>query len=585
MGLLTLLFPIFLALVLIIVLFGIIYLIKRREGEIKEERIKSFMKKLKTIQDVDEIIDTETYETTMQDIIEEGFNYPCLIPPYSSGTCDPGYKIETSDSGKKCCYPKDAIKPSKLSRDLKYARQLIVEIFLSIVADGIIQRLWNMTQSASSRAAARTKAKTAKAIRAYRAAKIARATKMAQAAKAGAIAARTAMRGATAVAKFALGPLMILDIATLTLDILDTEGYATFISQDMFKQTKNNLDYEIWKAMEQSDLEYPMLYPLSEIYGEPFEVATELGYARIFEKYYKSDLELEENSEYKKAIDDYTDATIDYIMGDISEEPEFPTLISDYAMKIPEDHHLERDEYIYEEMKNLLPLDDLLVNTKMYPKISSRKTIGITLSEEGARYMNEKNKSEWLTNDESEKMTAVYTDKYSIYESGASGADSEMKEIPLAEKTTLAAPYGILFSMCEKRRQSRSEGGSITPTSFGAYWDFNNSKCIFTNELCNKYVMQWNPDKNDCELYEGQEVAEWIFGPTLTRDLISRGNEMDDVWTQRGDQLKSGDAEEIVDVLVNTLYNPFNLIPEEANWFNAENWTAGGSEAWYGSWG
>ncbi len=74
--------------------------------------------------------------------------------------------------------------------------------------------------------------------------------------------------------------------------------------------------------------------------------------------------------------------------------------------------------------------------------------------------MNEKNKSEWLTNDESEKMTAIYTDKYSIYESGASGADSEMKEIPLAEKTTLAAPYGILFR-CVKREDSRDQKGGL----------------------------------------------------------------------------------------------------------------------------
>ena len=38
----------------------------------------------------------------------------------------------------------------------------------------------------------------------------------------------------------------------------------------------------------------------------------------------------------------------------------------------------------------------------MYPKISSPYTIGITLSEQGANRMNEKNKSDWLNNDESE---------------------------------------------------------------------------------------------------------------------------------------------------------------------------------------
>ena len=68
-------------------------------------------------------------------------------------------------------------------------------------------------------------------------------------------------------------------------------------------------------------------------------------------------------------------------------------------------------------MKNLIPLGDLVSNTQMYPKISSPTTIGISLSQEGARKLNEKNKPKWL-NDEYTKLAAVYTDKYYIYESG-----------------------------------------------------------------------------------------------------------------------------------------------------------------------
>jgi len=79
MGLLTLLFPIFLALVLIIVLFGVIYLIKRREGEIKEER-KELRKKIQDIPGVDEVLDIETLEKEIEEILEEEFK-PCLFPP------------------------------------------------------------------------------------------------------------------------------------------------------------------------------------------------------------------------------------------------------------------------------------------------------------------------------------------------------------------------------------------------------------------------------------------------------------------------------------------------------------------------
>ena len=65
MGLISLLFPIFLALILIVVLFGIIYLIKRREGEIKDE-MKSLREKLNDIEYIDEVLDTETLEETIE---------------------------------------------------------------------------------------------------------------------------------------------------------------------------------------------------------------------------------------------------------------------------------------------------------------------------------------------------------------------------------------------------------------------------------------------------------------------------------------------------------------------------------------
>ena len=560
MGVLTLLFPIFLALILIVVLFGVIYLIKRREGEIKEER-KTLREKIQSIQqDVDEVIDTETLEEEIEKVLEEEeedeYNYPCLIPPYSNGTCSKGYKIETGeDTGKKCCYPEDAIKPSKFQRNLKTANKIIQEILMSMIVWDVIEGLTTIPPNSAKAAKA---AKTAKALKAYRAARIVKTTKLVKVARAGSIAVRGTIRGAGALVKSVMmSPSIMIDIGFLVADILDTEGYASFIPQSKFESVKKTIDYEFWKAMEQADIEYPMLYPLGELYGQSYELATELGYARIMEKYFESDMELEKYSEYKKAYDDYIDAIVDSVMND-TDEPEFPVKVEEYTAKLPEDRHVERDELIYEEMKNLLPLVDVVSNTNLFPKISSPKTIGITLSQEGARRLNEKNKSDWLTNDDSEKMVATYTDKYNIYESGASGADSTMTEVTLPEKTVLATGYGPLFSMCEKRRQTRKEAGPVTPTSFGSYYDFKNSKCVFTRELCDRYVLQWKPDKNDCVMREGQKAAENIFfGPTMTRSMIALGNQIDDTWTQRGDAFKSGDSEKILATLGSMVVDPF----------------------------
>jgi len=172
--------------------------------------------------------------------------------------------------------------------------------------------------------------------------------------------------------------------------------------------------------------------------------------------------------------------------------------------------------------------------------------------------MNEKNKSDWLDNDESEKLVAVYTDKYSVYKSG-DATNPIMEEKTLGEKTVLGTSYGTLFSMCEKRRQTRSEAGSVTPTSFGSYYDFKNSKCIFTNELCKKYGLKWKSGENDCEEYEGQKEAEILFGPTMTRSAIKLGNIMDEGWTKRGDAFKSGDAEKIFSTLGSIIVDPLGV--------------------------
>jgi len=570
MGLLSLLFPIFLALILIVVLFGIIYLIKKREGEIKDE-MKSLRDKLKDIdEDINEFIDLETLEETIEEMLEEEetFNFPCLIPPYSNGTCDKGYKIETGeDSGKKCCYPEESIKPSRFETKLKLANKIIQEILIAMVAGELLERMVKKLVGKTSVKAGGKVAVSATA----RAAKAARAAKRsAQAAKAVAMSIRTAIKASRALAKAIIGgpvgaAFLVADIIGMVLDIKDTAGYASFIPRDTFTNTKNVIDYEFGKALELEDLEFPMIYPLGQLYAKPYETAMELAYAKLIDKYFVSDMELEKNSEYKKAFDDYVDALIDSIVNETDDEPELPKKIEEYAIKIPEDRYTERDELIYEEMKNLIPLGDLVSNTQMYPKISSPKTIGISLSEQGAKRMNEKNKPKWL-NDDMETLAAIYTDKYYIYESGTSD-NPVMKEMTLPEKTVLATGYGTLFSMCEKRRKLKSSSAAITPTNYGSYFDFENSKCVFTSSLCNRYGLKL--ENNDCVMREGQEVAEIIFGTTTVRASI-------DQWQDRQNQFESGDFGEIASATVQTILDPTGVlaavaenIPDEV--FNPTN--------------
>ncbi len=552
MGLLTLLFPIFLALVLIIVLFGVIYLIKRRESEIKEER-KALFKKIQDIPGIDEVIDVETFEEEIEEILEEDeFRFPCLIEPYSNGTCDPGYKIETGkDTDKRCCYPEASKKPSKFERDFKLATKIIKEILITIFVGEIMERLVKkLTTVGAAKVGGKASAKAAAKVAARRAA---------LAAKGAAMGIKTALKtGGKALSKAVIGgpvgaAFLAFDIVSMVADIMDLGGYASYIPQDTFKNLKNAMDIEFEKNFTLENLEFPMIYPLGQIYGKPYETAIELGYAKLIDKYFVSDMELEKNSEYKKAFDDYVDAIVESIANE-TDEPELPKKLEDYAVKITEDRYTERDEIIYDAMKNLIPLGEIVTNTQLYPKISSPTTIGITLSQEGARRMNNKNKPKWL-NDEYDELAAIYTDKYYVIDTGATGQTANnpiMKEKTLAEKTVLATGYGGLFSLCEKRRKIKSSSAAITPTNYGSYFDFENSKCVFTKELCTRYGLDWKPDENDCKITDEQKFYELVFGSTVVRHIKTTSE-------TRSAELESGDLNRIIPAVIDTVINPFGI--------------------------
>ena len=570
---LTLLFSLFLFLILVAVY---IYIIKRRKSEVKEKQ-KKIREKIQDIPDIDKVVDTEILEQTIEEMLKEEYDYPCLLPPHSNGTCDKGYKIETGeDTGKKCCYPEDSIKPGKFEKNLTFANNLIQEILISMIASTILEKMveklvYSSTLKSGGKAVATTSARAAKAAKA--------AKRTAQASKAAATGIKTALKsGSKALTKAIIGgpvsaAFLVADIVGLVLDIKDTAGYQSFIPQETFTNTKNVIDYEFAKSLELEDLEFPMIYPLGQLYGERYEKASELGYANVIDKYFVSDMELEKNSEYKKAFDDYVDALAESIDNN-TDEPKFPVKIEEYAVKIPEEHYIERDELIYEAMKNLIPLEDILSNVQIYPKISSPKTIGITLSQKGANRMNEQNKSKWL-NDDMENLAAIYTDKYYIYESG-SADNPKMKEMTLPEKTVIATGYGALFSMCEKRRKNQSSSAAITPTNYGSYFDFENMKCVFTSSLCDRYGMKF--ENNDCVLREGQEVAETIFGTTTVRASINQ-------WQDRQNAFESGDFGKVASATVQTIIDPTGLLSEVASSIPSEVFGIVDTSSDPGGWG
>ena len=124
-----------------------------------------------------------------------------------------------------------------------------------------------------------------------------------------------------------------------------------------------------------------------------------------------------------------------------------------------------------------------------------------------------------------EPSMASYTDTYYIPNPENPGTHKEpnMLEVKIGEKVVMYNPYGSLLAYCVKKRQiteTTSLSGSVDPSEFGVKFDMNLGKCIFTRDFCDRYGMEYVESDNDCKLRPGQEVAELIFGPTLTRGTI-----------------------------------------------------------------
>ena len=243
-------------------------------------------------------------------------------------------------------------------------------------------------------------------------------------------------------------------------------------------------------------------------------------------------------------------------------EPVYPEALIKYTETLPNLYHKVRDTYIFHHMKdaiiNGIPDSDgnrvkpvggaaKAENLVLVPEMSTPKRVGISVSQTYAQSWNDTHSELWLENNDLfnppemwdrdptiiEPSMASYTDTYYIPNPENPGTQKEpnMLEVKIGEKVVMYNPYGSLLAYCVKRRRitdlalpggdvDNQLSGSVDPSEFGVKFDMNLGKCIFTRDFCDRYGMEYVESDNDCKLRPGQEVAELIFGPTLTRGTI-----------------------------------------------------------------
>jgi hypothetical protein len=448
----------------------------------------------------------------------------CMVLPRKDGKCGPNYTLE-----KGCCYPDAKAGPSKLQAGIDLTKHLATTISLNIVASVILSKVAFKAAGVTGGGLAAGRAAAAAYRAGLQAAQVGKG--VAAGARAGVMAARTtAAAGAKYAVAAAGGPvglaimvaMAIFDAITIAIDILDIDGYDSFTTQNLLTTNKNVADYSMAKALEQEDVEYPMLFPIAHHYQAEFEASLEYAQALLYEKHL--DTILDEEIKKNKAFSDELDAFYDKILeGDGDEMPESLTNLMN---TIPVRFHLDRDRFIFKKMQELLGSNKYKI--ELYEQLSTVDRIAVSLSRRGAQEHNEASRSVWFRKhdlfkpvepptDEEDPPACIYTDTYYVYESGPSN-DPKMVPRKLPVKTALIGYYGNIVSYCEKVRQVKSTSRPIDPYALGVRFDFETGVCNFTRTFCSRYGLEFK--NNDCVLRPGQKFAEMIFGTTLTRAMI-----------------------------------------------------------------
>lgn len=484
---------------------------------------------------------------------EEKAGKLCNISPLPNGRCGKGYSMENG-----CCYPHSSER-NKTHEKLQLAGGIIKDIGISVVAGVLIEKalMKGLTTSASRAATNRAAVGAAKAAKtagkaAVKAVK--NAVTIAKAARAFVAAGKAAAAGAKYAVAASGGPvglmvtaaLLAFDAISITLDILDVDGYDSFTSQGLLTNMKNIIDSSVAKEFEKNDIKYPMIFPISILFPEEMALAQEYMNAQIIEKYL--DIEMAKNAKVQSVFDKY--------IQDIIENPDVeqpvPKEYIDFIGELYKIKHLERDRAVYSKLKELL--GDQAYKISFYESISGPDQMGISLSPEGAKEWNSENQEIWLQNNDlfnppdsdtlkiPDEPAACYTDTYYVYTSGTADKPN-MSPKKLPEKTVIANYYGSLLAFCEKTRKMKGTSTGVDPKALGTRFNFDTGVCEFSKDMCKRYGLEFK--NNDCKPRPGQEVAELIFGTTITRAYIKE-------YSQRLDDFKSGDPEKIMIALAKT---------------------------------
>ncbi len=501
----------------------------------------------------------------------------CMYKKATNGKCPPGWEI--NDSG--CCDPVESAADRKKAQRkmmMNMGKQMIKEELTTVMAKTLMKRggkfMAKMVMKFGAKMAGKLAAKLAVRIVAKVAVKMA------------AMAAKMAAYGAAGPVGAAM---LLFDMLSMAIDIMDLGGYATFTYNTTNTATRNSIEYMVEKGMREAGMDYPQLFPVGEAF--PKEYGQVNG---MMLDHFMSDTmdamglegqlpgESVAQSEKRKAAFELVGqafmATLDekgeQIPGKEFQMPkEAEEIFANVYDSVIKAKFQKRDKFIHDKMK--AALGSRADEIQMYPSMSKPGTVGVSLSKSGMTKWNASKRNEFfqyfdalkpkeLPDDYRQPMVAIYTDQYRETDQAALRRANPkefakkpvMKDKILPEKVMLGGYYGQLIANCEKSRKAMKTGKRVHPYNHGVRFNHDTGTCTYTGSYCSKMGLKHVGGRlTDCKLRKGQKIAEMIFGTTVTRGVIRASTKL----KKRAKDLFSGNPKKMLNAALDNVLDPFGL--------------------------
>lgn len=428
-----------------------------------------------------------------------------------------------------------------------------------------------------------------------------------------------------AIAKLSSGPVgwatMILDVFTILADMADVQGLNTFVDNSQLINMRDVIIYQTWDALKKEGVDFPIMFPIDAFFVDECEMAQLSMTNSIVEDLMLSmkdriaksggdsvDCEDEDQraDNAERCMDeDMVEALCKFIviniLGDeipLAEDKLTEEESATIEYEIYEQHMSDPIKYhkkYFESMVEQFTADPKLSPTmiKFVPVMCDEVNMGISLTEEGCRYLNNVYKPTWFafndlfmpskkpSEDYSDPYVAVYgMDVVTVNEMNVGSADApniimkRAKDVngnDLTEPVSWMYPFGMLVSFCEKPKKSSRRGTLVSPTEFGVEFEFETGVCKFTEAMCNRYSMDtttinwWGYEYLNCKPNEGSAELSFIFGDAGAANIT-------EAWDNRIKMFESGDPGKIALALVSM--NPASLVGDMVGPMVEETWAA-----------